>query len=264
MKEGVNPDMKVMVQKLLPTPSPHIASARRRVGKRKAIQLLYRSALHVAFFTLASGSALAGPVKIVANPHLKADTITTEELQSLFLEQTRSLRDGSHVEPVQERTGVTRDLFLSEYLDRDAAEIRDYYLRLAFTGKGSVPREFNSDAEVIAYVAKTKGAIGYVSTNTSSEGVKTLVVVPASRNGDRVLLTRVEPEYPEVLRQHLVGGTVRLRLVISPSGSVEDASLLGGNPILGEAAIAAVKQWIYAPSRSRTTTEVKIPFEPKL
>jgi hypothetical protein len=38
--------------------------------------------------------------------------------------------------------------------------------------------------------------------------------------------------------------------------------LLGGNPILGEAAASAVKGWIYTPNRSRTTIEVSIPFDP--
>jgi len=39
--------------------------------------------------------------------------------------------------------------------------------------------------------------------------------------------------------------------------------LMGGNPILAESAIKAVKQWIYAPSPSRTISEVIIPFVPK-
>jgi hypothetical protein len=36
--------------------------------------------------------------------------------------------------------------------------------------------------------------------------------------------------------------------------------LLGGNPILGESATAAVKKWIYTAGRSRTVVEVSIPF----
>jgi ABC-type phosphate transport system substrate-binding protein len=45
-----------------------------------------------------------------------------------------------------------------------------------FTGKGSMPKTVSSDAEVAAYVAKTKGAIGYVSSGTNAEGTKTLDV----------------------------------------------------------------------------------------
>jgi TonB family protein len=60
-----------------------------------------------------------------------------------------------------------------------------------------------------------------------------------------------------------IGGTVRLMVTVSPKGSVDGVQLLGGNPILAEAAIKAVKQWVYAPGPSRTINEVSIPFAPK-
>jgi hypothetical protein len=41
---------------------------------------------------------------------------------------------------------------------------------------------------------------------------------------------------------------------------VEEVEVLGGNPILAEAAVAAVKQWVYNTGSSRTVTEVSIPF----
>jgi outer membrane biosynthesis protein TonB len=43
---------------------------------------------------------------------------------------------------------------------------------------------------------------------------------------------------------------------------VEEVELLGGNPILGEAAMDAVKKWVFVAGRSRTETEVSIPFDP--
>jgi hypothetical protein len=44
---------------------------------------------------------------------------------------------------------------------------------------------------------------------------------------------------------------------------VEAVNLLGGNPILGESAIKAVKRWVYAAGPSRTTMEVSVPFDPR-
>jgi TonB family protein len=60
-----------------------------------------------------------------------------------------------------------------------------------------------------------------------------------------------------------IGGVVRLRVTISAKGNVETAVLLGGNPILGENAITAVKHWTYAAGSSQTTVEVSIPFDPE-
>ena len=123
-----------------------------------------------------------------------------------------------------------------------------------------MPKELSSDAEVVAYVARTRGAIGYVSSAASTEGVKVLMVSDG-RNPQRTLLTRVEPGYPETLQRLQIGGIVRLAVTISPNGAVENVALLGGNPILAEAATKAVKQWIYSPGPSETTIEVAIPFE---
>lgn len=79
---------------------------------------------------------------------------------------------------------------------------------------------------------------------------------------ERKLITRVEPEYPPVLKVRQIGGTVRLEVIITPKGTVKSASLLGGNPILAESAITAVKKWIYAPADAATTTEVSLEFNP--
>ena len=204
----------------------------------------------------------AGSVKIIANPSIKANAITIEELKGVFLEETQTLRAGSRVEPVLQEAGQLHTAFVTQYLGRDAGELHTYYLGLAFTGKGSIPKEFHSDSEVIAYVAKTPGAIGYVTDTTSAPGVKTLVVIAGNHVDHRQLLTRVDPEYPEVLERLHVGGTVRLCLIIAPNGTVESASLLGGNPILGEAAVRAATKWIYTPAAKRTKLEVTIPFSP--
>jgi outer membrane biosynthesis protein TonB len=54
---------------------------------------------------------------------------------------------------------------------------------------------------------------------------------------------------------------VRLEVTISPKGDVENIQLLGGNPILAESAIFAVKQWVNSVSHSRTTIEVDFRFD---
>jgi outer membrane biosynthesis protein TonB len=52
-------------------------------------------------------------------------------------------------------------------------------------------------------------------------------------------------------------------LTVAPKGNVENVALLGGNPILAESAIVAVKQWIYEAAHSRSTLEVSVPFPPR-
>jgi len=207
--------------------------------------------------------ALASDVKIVANPNVRADSITPAELRSVFLEDRRSLNDGSHVEPVLAKGGAAHQAFLRQYVGKSDDELRTYYRTLVFTGTGAMPKFLDSDAEIINYVSRTKGAIGYVSIDFPATGVKVLVISQAGASFERQLVTRVEPEYPETLKRLLIGGTVRLIVTISPGGNVAGVQLVGGNPILAEPAIKAVKQWVYTPGPSRSMLEVSIPFIPK-
>jgi TonB family protein len=219
-----------------------------------------RTFLAAAGMIFASENSFAGDVKVIANSSVKADTISAAELRRVFLEERNSLVDGTHVEPVLEKDGPVHEAFLQEYLGRCEDDLQAYYRTLAFTGRGSMPKVLGSDAEVVAYVARTRGALGYVSRAASAEGVKTLAIEDSGSAGERKLITRIEPNYPDTLKQLKIGGTVRLRVSISAQGNVEQVELLGGNPILGEAAAFAVKKWVYAAGRSRTFAEVSFHF----
>ena len=215
-----------------------------------------------ALTILLSANAVASNVRIIANPSVRAEAVSASEIKSVFLQERNSLRDGTHVEPVLSKGGPTHAAFLRDYLGRNDDALQNYYRALVFTGKGSMPKALHSDAEVVAYVAKTRGAIGYVSSTAIVDGVKTLAVYEAETDEARKLISRVEPVYPAILQSKHIGGTVRLKVTIASNGTVEDVELLGGSPILAEAALAAVKKWVYAAGRSRTVTEVSIPFDP--
>jgi ABC-type phosphate transport system substrate-binding protein len=122
------------------------------------------------------GNAFAAEVKIIANPSVGASSVSADELKGVFLATKTSLSDGSHVEPVLEKGGATHEAFVKEYLGKTDAALQTYYRSLVFTGKASMPKMLAADAEVVAYVAKTKGAIGYVGGGASTAGVKTLEV----------------------------------------------------------------------------------------
>ena len=124
----------------------------------------------------AAQSARAADLKIIANPGVGASSVSADELKSVFLATKTSLSDGSHVEPVLEKDGPTHEAFLKEFVGKSDSALETYYRSLVFTGKASMPKTTASDADMVAYVAKTKGAIGYVSGAANTAGVKTLEV----------------------------------------------------------------------------------------
>ena len=86
---------------------------------------------------------------------------------------------------------------------------------------------------------------------------------PAQTRTTRKLVSKESPRYPLTLREAHIGGIVRLEIVISPKGNVDSISPLGGNPVLVEAASAAVRKWKYVPADSETKTQVEFTFDPK-
>jgi hypothetical protein len=133
--------------------------------------------LLIACLVVAGASVLAaGDVRIVANPSIGAGAVSADEIKGVFLATKTTLSDGSHVEPVLAKGGAAHEAFLKEYVGKTDSALQTYYRSLVFTGKASMPKILASDAEVVAYVSKTKGAIGYVSAGAAVAGVKTLDV----------------------------------------------------------------------------------------
>jgi TonB family protein len=62
-----------------------------------------------------------------------------------------------------------------------------------------------------------------------------------------LLITKVQPGYPDLARVARIQGTVVLRALIDTNGNIEDLALLSGHPMLVAAASEAVKQWKYKP-----------------
>ena len=57
------------------------------------------------------------------------------------------------------------------------------------------------------------------------------------------------PAYPPLAKQAGVQGVVLFSAVIGADGSVRELKLISGHPLLVPAAMEAVKQWVYEPTR---------------
>ena len=120
--------------------------------------------------------ARAADLKVIANASVKPSELSAEEIRGVFLVTKTSLSDGSRVEPVLLKGGPVHQTFVTQYLGKTDFALETYYRSLVFTGKGLMPIALPSDAAVVAYVARTKGAVGYVSAAATISGVKILEI----------------------------------------------------------------------------------------
>lgn len=78
---------------------------------------------------------------------------------------------------------------------------------------------------------------------------------------ERKVTLRVAPDYPEIARRMNIHGVVRLEALVRPNGTVKSTRVLGGNPVLANAATTAVEKWKFEPAQYETTEVVQLVFD---
>jgi TonB family protein len=89
--------------------------------------------------------------------------------------------------------------------------------------------------------------------------------LPAVAQGElaRKPKTKVAPTYPELARRMNITGTVKVLVVVSASGALKDTKVVGGNPLLVNAAMDALKKWKFEPADSESSGTVEFKFQPQ-
>ena len=106
-------------------------------------------------------------IKIIANSSINTTEISRYDLNEIFLMTKTSFAGSGHVEPVLLKNCSCNSTFVKEYLGKTDSALTTYYRSLMFSGKASIPRSFESESKLAEYVARTKGAIGYVATGAA-------------------------------------------------------------------------------------------------
>jgi len=92
------------------------------------------------------------------------------------------------------------------------------------------------------------GILGSVFSESSAPPPPMPIRVGGHVQGAR-LIQRVAPPYPQDALEEQVSGRVELEAIIGFDGRIRNLKLISGHPLLAPAAIEAVKQWRYTPTR---------------
>jgi len=86
---------------------------------------------------------------------------------------------------------------------------------------------------------------------------------PDSAESVRRVMNRVTPPYPELARAMNVQGSVRLEVVVAPNGTVKAVKVIGGHPVLAQAAERAVQKWRWEPAARESNESIELRFNPQ-
>ena len=118
-------------------------------------------------------SAASPPFRVIVNAANPRPRISRDFVANAFLRKTSRWPHGEMIRPVDQDSGAgARQKFSQDVLRRSVGAVRIYWQQLIFSGRGLPPPELESDQDVIRYVARNNGAIGYVSGSAEVGGVK--------------------------------------------------------------------------------------------
>ena len=127
---------------------------------------------------IAFAAPAAAELVIIVNPKNSVSSLTAEQVTNIYLGRTGSFPGGAAATPLDHKEGAAlRDEFYQKVTDKNPGQVKTYWSRQMFSGKGSSPRELASAAEVKRAVAGDPGALGYVDRASVDASVKEVLVV---------------------------------------------------------------------------------------
>lgn len=121
---------------------------------------------------LALSFAATADVAVIIHPSNSA-TLSQDDISKIFTGRAKSFTDGKTAEPLNLIESIpTKSDFDQKALGRSSSQMKAYWSKLVFTGKGTPPKEMASEQEVLDAVAKNPAAIGYVSSAAVNTNVK--------------------------------------------------------------------------------------------
>jgi len=121
------------------------------------------------------------PFVVIVNPSVPGTSVRRADLVAVFMKKAVRWGDGSLASPVdQSGTSAVRKAFSETVLQMPVVSVMQYWQRqlLSLAASIKVPVVKGSDDEVLAYVAKTSGSVGYVSAGVAlPPGVKAVSII---------------------------------------------------------------------------------------
>ena len=139
------------------------------------VSVVSRAALLIVILFLCT-AVRAQDVTIVVNNNLPISVITETQLRDIFIGARSRFDNGTRAVPVLLKGGPVHEVFLHRHVGDTPDEFRTRWRRAVFTGQGSMPKEFSTEAALIQFIEVTPGAIGYVSRPPLNPSVKSLTI----------------------------------------------------------------------------------------
>jgi ABC-type phosphate transport system substrate-binding protein len=123
-------------------------------------------------FALTSGVAMADVV-VVVSAKSPVGTLSKAQVEDLFLGKTFRFPDGAPAVAIDQAEGsAVRDEFYNKVVGKSAAQIKAYWSKIIFTGRGQPPPSVSNTIELMKRLSVNPAAIGYIDSDLLNDSVK--------------------------------------------------------------------------------------------
>jgi ABC-type phosphate transport system substrate-binding protein len=130
----------------------------------------------VAIVLLGLANRSDAEVVVVVSPQNPLVSLTQTEIADIFLGRTGSFSNGRDALPIDQSPDMLAYAeFYTRIAGKSPAQLRAYWSKLIFTGRGQPPREVSGGAEVKRVIASNRNAVGYMDKSDVDASVKVVL-----------------------------------------------------------------------------------------
>jgi ABC-type phosphate transport system substrate-binding protein len=125
--------------------------------------------------SLAAQTSLAEVVPVVSAKS-NVSSLSANQVMDIFLGKTSQFPNGEPAVPLDQAEGSPiRDAFYMQFASKSAAQLKAYWSKIIFTGKGQPPREVSPSEKVKKVLADNPHLIGYIDHSEVDANVKVVL-----------------------------------------------------------------------------------------
>jgi len=124
----------------------------------------------LSFVSLQASAAIA----VIVHPS-NADNIDKKAIENIYLGKTKSFPGGEQAVPVNmDASQSTKETFDTTVVGKSSSQLKSYWSKKVFTGKGTPPKEVPNAEDMIKLISSNPNMIGYIDSSAVNDTVKVI------------------------------------------------------------------------------------------
>ena len=135
----------------------------------------HRALILNTILLLSIATAHSEPIAVIVSANSPVSKLDKEQVANLFLGKSSSFPDGSAAMPIEQTDNTAaHEEFHKQVTEKSASQLKSYWSKMIFSGKGTAPKEVSSNAALLKLLASNPAMISYIDKSAVDKTVKVI------------------------------------------------------------------------------------------